>query len=166
MVAPLQSPRCQYKTFLHSRARGEESPGARSGKLSQALHTHRRRLVDTIRTLRDSPRPLLRNLVGMAVADFRGSHLPSYLRLALLQLALLLGAYASWTRVCAMALLVVLVLATALWLLDKRVLRYERWISDEALVASLVLMGLACVLTFVLLVMSVQARCARGNLST
>ena len=127
--------------------------------LAQALHRLRARLVTRIRALRDPTQPpLLRNAARMSYRDLTFSKIPSLLPLAAMLFFLRFDVHARTWMALAGTLAGGLLCAMALvWLLDKRLLAWTRFISDESFVAAVLLGGGAALLLFVGLVVGLGA---------
>ena len=112
-----------------------------------------------IRALRDPTQPpLLRNAARMSYRDLTFSKIPSLLPLAAMLFFLRFDVHARTWMALAGTLAGGLLCAMALvWLLDKRLLAWTRFISDESFVAAVLLGGGAALLLFVGLVVGLGA---------
>ncbi|KAL1496797.1 hypothetical protein AB1Y20_014384 [Prymnesium parvum] len=130
--------------------------------LSQALHRPRAALVDWAEGLRapSAPRLYVR-LLGAAVSPakllFKLTAIPSLVQLALLLALELLHNVAPLLSIVTPLALGVLLVGGLVCLMDRRLLGFNRWVSDEVVAATAVLLTLCFVLTFITTVIAIRS---------
>ena len=129
--------------------------------LSQALSRVTHKAVSTVKALRQpSSPPLLRQLSGFVANEAmhgRLSSVPPLMLLSGILLLLLLDDVSSYGVIFVGLVGTVSLAAALLWLLDKRLLAYQRFVSDESLVAMAALLVLVLTVAFVVTVILVRS---------